>query len=221
MTKRPATVTLCRKPAQVGLTTIDVLIVIATVVLIALVLPAFLRSRTPAARVSCANNLKQVGLAFRMWSQDNNDHFPWNTPVKGGGTLELVTNGNVLPHFSIASNELNSPKILACPNDPGRSRIAPWESLSLSNISYLIGLEASEANVASILSGDRTLSTNGVTRSGLLMVQNATKVKWAPGIHGNAGNIGFGDGSVRQMSQSQLANHFATNMSMPARFILP
>jgi competence protein ComGC len=216
------TTTLNQNQRQAGMTLIDVLIVIATVAIAAgLLLPFLARSRSRSAHIGCVNNLKQVGLGFRMWSQDHGDQFPWNVAITNGGTLEPVTNGNALPHFLIATNELNSPKILACPNDPGRSRAAAWESLSLNNISYLIGLEASGANVASILSGDRTLSTNGVTRSGLLMVQNATKVEWAPGIHGAAGNIGMGDGSVQQMSQSQVANHFATKMTLPARFILP
>jgi len=182
-----------RSPAQRGMTLIDVLIVIATLAIAAgLLLPFLARSRSRSARIGCVNNLKQVGLGFRMWSQDHGDQFPWNVAITNGGTLELVTNGNALPHFLIATNELNSPKILACPNDPDRSRIAAWESLSLSNISYLIGLNADETKPMTILSGDRTLSTNGVARSGPLVVQNATKVNWAPGIHGAAWERRYG-----------------------------
>ena len=210
-----------QRRAQSGLTTIDVLILIATIVLIALVVPAFFKSQSRAARASCVNSLKCIGMAFRLWSQDNNDNFPWLAPVEKGGAMELVTNGNILPIFLIVTNELNSPGILKCPDDAARSRCVNWSGLSVSNISYFIGLEASEKIPASILSGDRNLSTNRTLRSGLLIVQNPKDINWAPGIHGTAGNVVFGDGSVQQISNTSPSNRFSTNMTLPARFILP
>ena len=40
------------------------------------VLPALAAAKRKAQRINCVNNLKQVGLAFRIWEGDNNDKYP-------------------------------------------------------------------------------------------------------------------------------------------------
>ena len=69
-------------------------------------------------RVSCVNNLKQIGLAARLWSTDHNDTFP--------------------PDFASLSNELNSPKVLVCPGDARRSGNAPasWPQFNPQAVTY-------------------------------------------------------------------------------------
>src|SRR5689334_19262365 len=106
-----------------GLTLIEVLVVVWLIIILAAVL---ISAMTMLARpnrppgVACVSHLKQVGLAFRVWANDHGDRFPWSVPQSNGGTFEFAMSTQIWRHFEIASNELNSPKKVVCPSDPGR-----------------------------------------------------------------------------------------------------
>src|SRR5207237_823706 len=106
---------------QRAFTVLELLVLLATLaVLAALLLPALLPSKRYHGP-NLVNNPKQIGLLLRIWSGDNNDRFPMAVPTSEGGTMGFPAGTNVFEHFRAMSNELNTPKILVCPDDKKRT----------------------------------------------------------------------------------------------------
>ncbi len=212
----------CRKTAALTLVEISVVIVAIMIVLIVVLLPALSRPRERSSRISCLNCLKQVGLAAQVFAADNEEKFPWRVSTKAGGSLEYLNVPNsAFRHFLAISNELSTPKVLLCPEDKERTTAIDW-LIGNQNISYFVGLNASETNVNSILSGDRNLMTNGVpVGTGLVELTTKLTAAWTARIHKNAGNVLLGDGHVDALSNNRLQEQLIDSGVATNRLLIP
>jgi len=193
-----------RRFSSAGFTLIALLVIVAVVALLAaMLLPWLAGAHDRSRRIQCVNNLKQCGLAFRIWEGDNNDRYPMDVPVANGGTKECTTGAETYRLFQVMSNELSTPKILVCPNDD-RAAAADFVHLNNSHVSYFVGLDAKETDPQMLLAGDRNITGGSAPEKGILKLVPGEPVAWTSAIHNHAGNVGLADGSVQQFTSPGL-----------------
>jgi prepilin-type N-terminal cleavage/methylation domain-containing protein/prepilin-type processing-associated H-X9-DG protein len=119
------------KQSEKAFTLIELFVVVAIIaILAAMLLPALASTKGNSQRIACINNIKQVGLAFRIWEGSNNGRYPQAITQSQGGAQEYCAhaNGATSPTpptlkqaagmiFMVMSNQLATPKILFCPSD--------------------------------------------------------------------------------------------------------
>jgi competence protein ComGC len=191
-----------QRNAAFGLTEFLIAIVCA-LVLVLLILPSIPREKEQSPRVKCTINLKQVALSYALWSQDNEQGFPMETPASKGGIRELALAGDLLSTVRIASNQMRTTSILLCPAEKKRKVAETFASLTTANISYFINVDAALTNQNHILAGDRNLALGGIpVRSGFLELTDPYTLSWTKGSesHDHAGNVALVDGSAHQVT---------------------
>jgi prepilin-type N-terminal cleavage/methylation domain-containing protein len=204
-------------------TLIELLVVIAIIaILAALLLPALAAAKRKAQRINCISNIKQMGIAFRIWEGDNKDKYPMAvSTVTGGAQENIYTAGNTAVQcpagygitnvYVVMSNELSTPKVLFCPSDGVRKAATNFPALHYNdqNTSYFICGDAEETYPQMILDGDRNIGTTSAPNISVNNNTNKTGVQWVASttvwwawsygdLHLKVGNLGMADGHAEQ-----------------------
>ncbi|GMW03383.1 MAG: hypothetical protein AMXMBFR84_45170 [Candidatus Hydrogenedentota bacterium] len=86
-----------------------VMLIVVMGIMAAILLPALARAREAARRASCQNNLKQIGIVYKMWANEHQDMLPPLSPELGRFQFVLE---DIYPEF------LTESAVMICPSDP-------------------------------------------------------------------------------------------------------
>jgi hypothetical protein len=206
-------------------TRIELLSVCAAVSLLATGgLAALTSNKTDSEQIVCFNNLRLIGRGVQMWAGDHNQQPPWWARVEDGG---LRPSSGTRPglawfDFTFMSNELVTPRIMACPADVGVKRAVEFGGNTNGGfaspafrglaLSYVVGLESAGDSPKSWVSGDRNIygwpggsCSSRVNNVGAIdSWAGLVSTRWTNGVHGEFGHILLMDGSVEFTSSQRL-----------------
>jgi hypothetical protein len=187
------------------------------------------RSNEKSKRLACVNNLKQIGVGYRIWANDHGSGFPDFTPQTKGSADGILyfTNATIRAwtiYPTIASVLGRSPEILVCPTDERKPAIS-GSAVANTNVSYFMCAAADDSYPQSLLCGDRNVGPGTVPDPDYGFSPTSGKgndvlikgpVCWSLKMHSGgtpqgAGDILLGDGSVQQASSSNLYGYWIKN----------
>ena len=209
--------------SRCGLTLTEVLVVLAfLVILAAMFAPALMEPKSRRSRINCVNCLKQLVVGYRVWATDHDDKFPMQVSVTNGGTFELIPTAEAIVHFLAISNEINTPRLLFCPQDEKKSEAYSFfTNISNVNLSYFISFDATEADPKMFLCGDRNLTNGLLPPNRILELKTNSVVGWTRELHDRVGNVGLADGSVQSYTTDRVRGAVTSQGAITNRLAIP
>ena len=202
----------------------ELLVVLSILTLLGiLAVPVLANNRARSDHVVCQSNLRQIGHAFISWADDHGGTFPFLMSRATGGNNDIVLCNNAWFQYYWLSNELMTPRILACPADTEKRVSDDWSASPVSGFNHSNARDKScsyplaigtRQSPHGLLSGDRNIkptnrNTGGCAAGPLyggVASLNATSptLDWMSGLHQYSGNLLLNDGSVLSAGRDEL-----------------
>ncbi len=178
-----------------GFTLVELLVVIAIIgILVALLLPAVQAAREAARRMSCGNNLKQIGLALHNYHDTYKSFPPARVRCAPGRTTNCWTTSNIswearilpfmeqqplhdqidyhrYPGWSGVNTQVMNKVVPSylCPSDPGKGRFTWEDANGNKRVGGLPNRDSAPTNYVGCIGPDKLLRTRSGESKGIFV----------------------------------------------------
>ena len=198
---------------RAGFTRSELLFMLATVaVLCGLAVSGLRGARSTAMVGKCMSQQKATFVGLHTYASAHDGKFPTSVPVEDFRAAQGPADSILVLYFRAAAKELDFPGWLWYPGEAERKFSTNWATLSRSNISFFLSLDAQRDSPEMILMGDRHFEPQPSRSGTRLELTRASQVRWGRAPHDGIGHVTLADGSV-QRSSTDLAKFVTPSLA--------